>query len=159
MARRLYRINLIESEEEELRKLNRKQGTAQSIARRARIILLANGAGWSNEAIAEELRIDSQEVGYWLKRWIVRGLEPIEVRLRDRERSGRPSQIGAEQWCRILALACEPPEQYGRPISHWTSRELAEEAIQQGIVVSLSEGHLRKVLKKRSYNRTVAAIG
>ena len=74
------------------------------------------------------------------------------MRLRDRSRSGRPSQISAEQWGRIMALACEPPEQHGRTIRRWTSRELAEEAIQQGIVASLSEGHLRKVLQKRRCN-------
>jgi hypothetical protein len=47
-----------------------------------------------------------------------------------------------------MALACEKPENYGRPISHWSSRELADEAVKQGIVASLSPGHLRKVLKK-----------
>ena len=106
-----------------------------------------------------ERSIDKQEVGYWLKRWIERIMDPVEVRLRDQERPGRPSVISAEQWCRIMALGCEPPENHGRPISHWTSRELAEEAIQQGIVAALSEGHLRKFLKKRSCSRTVAAIG
>lgn len=159
MARHYYRINLMASEEQELLRLIRRQGTAQCIAKRARIILLANREWRSNAAIAKELRIDSQEVGYWLKRWIERGMAPVEVRLRDRERSGRPSEITAEQWCRIIALACEDPEKHGRPITHWTSRELAEEAIQQGIVAALSEGHLRKVLKKRSCNRTLAAIG
>lgn len=159
MGRQHYRINLMESEEKELQRLIRKQSTPQAIAKRARIILLANGEGWKNIAIAVELRIDKQEVGYWLKRWIERGLDPVEARLRDQERPGRPSEIGAEQWCRIMALACEPPETHGRPITHWTSRELAVEAIRQGIVAALSEGHLRKFLKKRSCSRTVAAIG
>jgi putative transposase len=159
MGRQYYRINLMESEEKELQRLVGKQSTPQAIAKRARIILWANGEGWKNSAISVELRIDKQEVGYWLKRWIERGMDPVEVRLRDQERPGRPSEISAEQWCRIMALACEPPENHGRPISHWTSRELAEEAIRQGIVAALSEGHLRKFLKKRSCSRTVAAIG
>lgn len=45
-----------------------------------------------------------------------------------------------------MALACEPPADHGRPISHWSSAELAAEAVKHGIVEQLSAGHLRKVL-------------
>jgi putative transposase len=45
-----------------------------------------------------------------------------------------------------VALACAPPERYGRPITHWSSRELAAEVLKQGIVAQLSAGHLRKFL-------------
>ncbi len=84
----------------------------------------------------------------WTKRWIDRSLDAVEDRLADLPRSGRPDTISAEQWCRIIALACEPPQDHGYPISHWTSKELAAEAVKQGIVDALSPGHLRKVLKK-----------
>ena len=43
-------------------------------------------------------------------------------------RPGAPTTFSAEQWCQIIALACEPPEASDRPISHWTPRELADEA-------------------------------
>jgi len=33
------------------------------------------------------------------------------------------------------------------------------EVVKQGIVGRLSDGHLRKVLKKRPYSRTAVAIG
>lgn len=62
---------------------------------------------------------------------------------------GLPIGSRLSKWCQIIALACEPPEAYGRPISHWSSTELADEAIRQGIVESISAGHLRKALKKR----------
>jgi|GEM_PF-4617475 len=34
-----------------------------------------------------------------------------------------------EQVVELFALACSPPEDYGRPISHWTPRELTDEII------------------------------
>ena len=158
-ARTRYRINLTASERGELEGLIRKQTTPQHIAKRARIILMANGDGATNQAIATELGIYKAEVTGWTKRWVDRGLEPIGDRLADLPRSGRPDTITPEQWCRILALACEPPEHHGRPITHWTSAELAAEALRQGIVESLSPGHLRKVLKKRRSSPTAAATG
>ena len=159
MARTRYRINLLKSEREELERLIRGQSTPQQVARRARIVWLANGEAWTNRAIAEELGIFKADVTIWTKRWIERAMEPVADRLGDRPRCGRPDTIAPEQWCRIVALACEPPAQYDRPITHWTSRELAQEAIAQGIVESLSPGHLRKVLKKRRSNPTAAATG
>jgi hypothetical protein len=35
-----------------------------------------------------------------------------------------------------------------RPITHWTSRELAEEAVKQGIVKSISASYMAVFLKK-----------
>jgi putative transposase len=159
MAHPRYRINLAGGEEHRLHQLIRKHGTPQVIAKRARIVLLANGDDLSNREIGERLGIGSGDVTYWLKRWIECAFEPLEKRLGDRGRSGRPATITPEQWTRIIALACEPPEKYGRPITHWTSRELAEEVVEQQIVSTLSEGYLRKVLKKHNCNRTGAAIG
>ena len=120
---------------------------------------MANGNGATNQEIAEQLGMYKAEVTGWTKRWIERAMEPIEDRLADLPRSGRPDTITPQQWCRVMALACEPPEQHGRQISHWTSNELAAEAMKQGIVKNLSPGHLRKVLKKRRYSLTAPATG
>ncbi|WP_295402127.1 helix-turn-helix domain-containing protein, partial [uncultured Thiocystis sp.] len=145
----LYRINLLASERTTLEALIRQQTTPQHLAKRARIILLANGEAATNRAISDQLGVTQAQVTTWTKRWIERAMEPLADRLADWPRSGRPDTITAEQWCQILALACELPAQYGRPITHWTSRELAEEVIRQGIVERISAGHLRKALKKK----------
>ena len=50
-------------------------------------------------------------------------------------------------------------EERGGPSHYWTSRELAAEAVKQGLVASLSAGHLRKVLKKKRYSPTAVATG
>jgi putative transposase len=67
--------------------------------------------------------------------------------LHDAPRPGTPATFTVEQWCQIMALACEPPEDSARPISHWTPRELAAEAIKRGIVETISERHVGRFLK------------
>src|SRR5206468_463403 len=58
--------------------------------------------------------------------------------LDDAPRSGAPPTFTAEQVVQIVALACEPPPGSDRPVSHWTPRELAEEAVTRGIVPTIS---------------------
>lgn len=148
MAHPQFRINLLASERVELETLIRTHSTPQVVARRARIILLANGEWQSNQVIADAMGLFKADVTVWTKRWIERALEPVAARLSDRPRPGRPDTIPPEQWCRILALAGEPPHTYGLPITHGTSTELARVALHQGIVARLSPGPLRQVLKK-----------
>lgn len=54
--------------------------------------------------------------------------------------------FGLEQILQLFAIACEKPETYGRPISHWTARELADEAIKQGVVESISPRHVGRLM-------------
>jgi putative transposase len=132
MGRARFRTGLAPDEREALQTLVDAPSTAQGLARRARIVLLANGEGWSNQAIADKLDIHKSDITVWTKRWMERKDDPVLERLGDRPRSGRPAQLDADAWCRIMAIACESPETYGRPISHWSSRELAEEVLAPG---------------------------
>jgi transposase len=58
--------------------------------------------------------------------WQKLSLEDFSVseRLSDTPRPGRPPQITAEQFCQLIAFACEQPKE--RPITHWTGREIAK---------------------------------
>lgn len=38
----------------------------------------------------------------------------------------RPGSFTLEQITQLYTFACKPPREYGRPISHWTLRELAD---------------------------------
>nr|MDQ2894230.1 helix-turn-helix domain-containing protein [Actinomycetota bacterium] len=42
------------------------------------------------------------------------------------------------QVAEIKALACELPAESGRPLSRWSSAEIAQQAVQRGIVCSIS---------------------
>jgi hypothetical protein len=68
--------------------------------------------------------------------------------LDDATRSGAPVRFTAEQFAAIIALACESPEKYGRPVTHWTPRELAAEVVKQGIVESVSSSTIARLLNE-----------
>ncbi len=73
----------------------------------------------------------------------------IETVLGDAPRAGRRCRIEPDQVALIIAVACEPPEKSGRPISHWTHPELADEVVKRGIVPSISARHVGRFLKDR----------
>ena len=58
-----------------------------------------------------------------------------------------------EQVLKSFAIACESPEKYGRPISHWTSRELAEVMVEKGIVESISKRHVGRLLAEATLKK------
>jgi putative transposase len=153
-----YRANLTEEEREILVQITRKRTAEQSIVRRARIILMSD-AGVRNKAIAAELGVGDQVVTIWTKRWCDTEDKPVLERLQDLPRSGAPDKFTPEQHCLIVALSCEKPTDHGRPITDWTQRELAEEAIKQGIVESISPCHVGRMLKKRICSPIASDIG
>jgi putative transposase len=145
-------ITLSDAERLALEKLIKAHSTEQRLVPRARIILSAS-TGLNNEQVARELDIGIDMARQWRDRWLL--LQPIpltdltvEERLQDRYRSGKSSQITADQMCQIMALACEKPEQSERPISQWTGREIADEIMKRGIVASISPRHAARLLKR-----------
>jgi len=138
-----------------LERLDRASTTPQAVAMRARL-LLAAGEGTSTRRIAQQLGLTRNTVQLWRDRWATtvetvlaaeaeggagddRALETV-VRgmLADAPRPGAPPTFTPEQLCRIMAIACEPPGDSGRPLSQWTPREVADEAIKRGIVPRIS---------------------
>jgi transposase len=145
-------INLSEAAITGLTKLIQAHQTGQQIVLRARIIL-GVGQGQSNAQIARALGVHIDTVRLWRQRWQM--LEPIPLselsvaeRLEDLPRPGAPARITAGQRCQIEALACEQPEKSGRPITHWTNREIADELIQRQIVESISPRQAGRLLKR-----------
>src|SRR6266516_467855 len=57
--------------------------------------------------------------------------------LADAPRPGAPPTFTPEQIVQLVAVACEPPEQSGRPIDHWTARELADEVKKRHLVTNI----------------------
>ncbi len=67
--------------------------------------------------------------------------------LRDAHRSGSPGKFSAQQIAEVISTACEAPRQTGRPIDTWTARELADEAVQRGIVSAISPARVNDFLR------------
>jgi putative transposase len=140
-------ITLSASEQAELETLARRSSTAQQIALRAHIILRAS-RGESHGQISRELGISKDMSRLWRNRWLEVAPRdtPVVERLQDAPRPGTPATFSLEQITQLYALACAPPEQYARPISHWSPRELADEMVKQGIVEQISERHVGRLL-------------
>lgn len=142
-------LQLAETERDQLQQLVNRHSTPQQIALRASIILLADD-GQNHREIARKLNISRDMARLWRNRWL--GLSkkdtPVEERLADAPRPGGPMTFSLEQILQLFAIACGKPEDYGRPISHWTARELADEVIKQGIVERISSRHVGRLINE-----------
>ncbi len=155
----LAKIELSAEEKVALEQIVRRGKSEQRIVGRAKIILKL-AAGENNSQIARQLEIDRSTVLTWRGRWReewerlkvqVCGAKPllslVEEVLRDKPRAGAPSIFAAEEIVQIIAISCEKPEDSGRPISHWTARELADEALKRQIVGRISRRSVGRFLK------------
>lgn len=145
-------VRLSDEEKAGLERVSRRHNVSQQIAKRARIVL-AISEGKSNSQVMREMGISRDMVRHWRQRWV--DLQPlaladlsIEERLEDLPRPGTPARITADQVCQIQQMACQKPEESGRPISHWTNREVADEVMKRGIVAQISPRHAARLLKK-----------
>jgi transposase len=149
---------LTTEERDDLEGLVRRHKTGQQLADRARIVLLA-AEGKNNSEIARALSLEPDTVRLWRQRWLaLSGVASAELeaadRLADAPRSGAPARITPEQVARIVALACEVPSDSGRPISQWSTTELAAEIVRRGIVAQISPRHAARLLKRGTSSRT-----
>jgi len=141
----------------------RRSTATQRLVRRAGIIL-GLAAGQSACEVAKRLGIERQTVYQWWHRWQAQAsrLQEAEAQegndkrlgalfeqvLLDAYRSGKPVRFTPEQIVKIVALACEHPKASGRPITQWSSKELAAEALKRGIVKRISRATVSRLLKE-----------
>jgi putative transposase len=76
--------------------------------------------------------------------------------LTDHPRSGTPATCTAAQMVQMVAVACEDPTDSGRPLSHWTPREVADEVRKRGMVETISPRSVGRVVTS---GRLTAASG
>lgn len=160
MPGKAAKVWITERQQAILIELSKSLSESQLVVQRATIVLRAF-EGQLNEQIAVEIWLGPGQVGVWRRRWQAaweeltalecreprRLREAIQEVLRDAPRSGSPGTFTAEQVTQILALACEPPEKSGRPITHWTRKELHAEVLKRGIA-QISESQVGRYLKQ-----------
>jgi transposase len=160
MPGKAAKVWITERQQPILIELSKSLTESQLVVQRATIVLRAF-AGQLNEQIAVEIGLGPGQVGVWRRRWQAaweeltalecreprRLREAIQEVFRDAPRSGSPGTFTAEQVTQILALACEPPEKSGRPITHWTRKELHAEVLKRGIA-QISESQVGRYLKQ-----------
>ena len=156
------------------RLVRNKADTPYRLIERCRIVLMS-ADGVSNVEQGRQLGADQQLARRWRRRWLEaherletaeekgasdKDLEKLLIEvLSDRQRAGVTPTFSAEQLTKIIAIACELPEESGRPVTHWTPREVADEAIKRGIVATISPRHVDRLLKGGISVRTRASTG
>lgn len=127
-------------ERQELLALSRARTKPVRLVERSHIILLA-ADGLHERRIAQSVRVSPRTVRRWCETYRHRRAEDPESsvaqRLADRSRVGRPDHFDEYFWIDVLAMATATPESFGRPITHWTLRELTDEIIQRHLTESI----------------------
>src|ERR687893_2869708 len=162
MPGKAAKITITERQQDILQTFSRSVPPASRLRQRASIIVLAFD-GLLNQDIAPEVGLTRRQVGRWRRRWADPWDRPVDIEcgesrvvlrraieavLTDEPRPGAPAKFTPEQVTQILAVACEPPEKSGRPITHWTAQELTAEVIRRGLVGSISPSQVSRYLRE-----------
>ena len=139
---------------------SRRHGTA--VIQRAQCALLAH----ENRRYAEisgMVQLSVRAVGRWVRRFrdsleALRHEEAKHVNasvkrvildcIRDAPRSGRPPTFSPAAVACVISIACEDPEQSSRPVTSWTTGEIADEAVLRGVVKSISVSQVQRFLNR-----------
>lgn len=156
-------ITVTEQQKEILSKIARQSTADYREVSRASLILEIE-KGRPNSRIARIMSCSIDKVKHWRYKWLDNQHALIKLEnehqdskkleksireiLKDNPRSGTPPTYSSEQYCQILAVALEHPEESGRPISQWTSRELADECNKRGITSGISDRQVGRFLKR-----------
>jgi transposase len=120
MFRSPMELRLTATEREDLERLVRATSTPAGIARRARCVLLL-AADHSYSAVCAALRVTDRFIARWKQRFQAGGV----LALADEPRAGRQDhRLRPAVAARILRLTREEPPP--APLTHWTSRRLAQ---------------------------------
>ena len=120
MGRPLIALSVTAEDRVQLLGWSKRPKTAQALAMRSRIILLA-ADGNSNTAIAHQLAVTQQTVGKWRQRYLDMGLDGLV----DEPRPGTSNKLSDQDVERVLALTLESAP---ADATHWSTRSMAKRA-------------------------------
>jgi hypothetical protein len=162
MPGKAAKIQVSEKQFEILEEIAASRTAAVRLVQRAKIVILSFAKN-NNEQVGEAVGLNPQQASVWRKRWRdnwerIISVEcnesrsnlktEIESLLSDQPRKGRTSPFSTEQQAAVGAIACEnSDEQADRPISHFTAREIAKEAVKRNIVPKISKSTVLSFLK------------
>ena len=147
-----------------LKKFSASYSMPSSIVTRSKIVLMA-AEGKNNTQTAEAAGSTYSTVSIWRNRFsnsmdlITRTeacdgpdsdkklSEVIISVLSDKQRPGKEPVFTPEQIMLINELACKNPKDFGYELACWNLASLAQEAVRQGIVESISAASVQRFLK------------
>jgi transposase len=111
-------VTITREQRAQLESWSRRPKTAQALALRSRIILLA-AEGQSSTAIAQQLATSGHTVGKWRQRFLEAGLDG----LLDEPRPGTPRKLSDQQVELVLTRTLESQPEAA---THWSTRDMAK---------------------------------
>src|SRR3954470_15261016 len=112
-------VVLSDEERDQLERWTRRRSSAQALALRSRIVLLA-AEGLRNTEIAERLGISRPPVTKWRNRFVAHRLDGLW----DERRPGRPRTIGDDKVEEVIVKTLETTP---KDATHWSTRSMAAE--------------------------------
>ena len=117
-GRKLVPVELRQEERDVLGGWARRRTTAQGLATRSRIVLLA-AKGWTNSTVAAHLHVTRLTVGKWRSRFLEHRLDGLT----DEPRPGAPRKISDADVERVITATLESTP---RDATHWSTRSMAK---------------------------------
>ncbi|MFQ5664758.1 MAG: IS630 family transposase [Terriglobia bacterium] len=136
-------IQLTPKQQVELERLVRAGKTEVRRYRRAWMVLLA-ARGTSVKSIAQRLGTNRTLVKKWLGRFRNQGIDGLA----DLPRTGRPQRIGCLERTRVVAAACQGPEEYGLQRVLWSHGSLSQALVEAGLVRTVSAATVGRILQQ-----------
>src|SRR5512144_2559674 len=143
-GRRPERLTIAPRDADALHAAAHSDSVPGSQVRRAKIGL-AIAAGEHQSSVAARLECDEATVWRTCQRYRRGGLATLFADGR-RGNTGRPQRISPGQRAQIVELACLEPIAKGLHITHWSSEDLARQAVADKIVPEISPATVRRIL-------------
>ena len=140
-----YIVSLTDAERDSLLALTKKGSLGARKLNRAHILLQADASA-SDAAIAAALHVGTATVERIRKRFVEGGLEAA---LNEQPRPGAKPRLDGKAEATLIAWACSTPPDERK---HWPMYLLADKLVALGIVESISDETVRRVLKKTTSN-------
>lgn len=138
-----YPIALSETQVAELTHLSLSYTAPYAEVQRARIVLLAHHhPTWSHTQIARAVGCARDTVKEWRRRWQGQGT------LQALAHAGAPRHFAALVRAQIVAVACSKPSAHGKAWKRWSGEKLAQVAVEQGLVATISPSTIRRWLRQ-----------
>lgn len=154
-----YRVTLTQKERVELETLTKRGKVDARKFIHARALLLCDagpdGPGWKVGDVADALGVTSRSIEHLKKRFVEEGLEAALQR-KQSDKPPRDITFDGVFEAKLIALACtEAPEGHQR----WTTRLLAEKAVELSIADGVSHMTVYRALKKMNFSLTAKNTG
>ena len=142
-GRKPEKLTVARSDAAVLRVVAHSDSSSWLQVRRAKIVL-AIAAGERRCSVADRLECDQATVWRTCEHYRQDGLASLFVDGR-KDHAGHPEQISPVQRAQIVELACLEPIAKGLHITHWSSEDLARQAVADKILPAVSPASVRRI--------------